>query len=162
MNPEQQTHALLDLIEADRARHCAQILGDANGRAAALRACRHLSKGRSARVGGDTRNTAAHPLRSRCVAPILYGMKAPHTTAARPSAPTLTPLMPEREAAALLGMSIYFLRTARRLGRGPAFARFGTSVRYRLSDLERWIADRMVATAGRSSRARLDTHGVDG
>jgi hypothetical protein len=41
VNPEQQTHALLGLIEADRARQCAQILGDANGRAAALRAQAH-------------------------------------------------------------------------------------------------------------------------
>ncbi len=35
---EQQTRALLDLIETDRARQCAQILGEANARAAALRA----------------------------------------------------------------------------------------------------------------------------
>jgi hypothetical protein len=32
------TQALLDLIEADRARQCAQIIGDENSRAAALRA----------------------------------------------------------------------------------------------------------------------------
>ena len=35
---ERQTHALLALIEADRARQCGQILGDAHGRAATLRA----------------------------------------------------------------------------------------------------------------------------
>jgi hypothetical protein len=34
---EQRMRALLDLIEADRARQCGQILGDANGHASALR-----------------------------------------------------------------------------------------------------------------------------
>jgi hypothetical protein len=38
MNLEEQTRALLDLVEADRARQCAQILGEANSRAEALRA----------------------------------------------------------------------------------------------------------------------------
>jgi hypothetical protein len=35
---EQQARALLELIEADRARQCAQIIGEANSRAAAVRA----------------------------------------------------------------------------------------------------------------------------
>jgi hypothetical protein len=35
---QRQTQALLDLVEADRARQCAQILGDAEALAAALRA----------------------------------------------------------------------------------------------------------------------------
>jgi acetyl/propionyl-CoA carboxylase alpha subunit len=38
MSVAQQTRALLDLVEADRARQCAQILGDARSRADALRA----------------------------------------------------------------------------------------------------------------------------
>ena len=41
MNLEQQTRALLDLVEADRAQRCAQILAEANGRAAALRSQAH-------------------------------------------------------------------------------------------------------------------------
>lgn len=41
MNVEQPMRALLDLVEADRARQCAQILGDARGRAAALLAQAH-------------------------------------------------------------------------------------------------------------------------
>ena len=36
MNIEQQTRALLDLVEADRARRCGQILGEASNHAAAL------------------------------------------------------------------------------------------------------------------------------
>lgn len=38
MNVEKPTRALLELVETDRARRCAQILGDANNRAAALQA----------------------------------------------------------------------------------------------------------------------------
>jgi hypothetical protein len=38
MSLQQQTQALLDLVEADRAQRCAQVLGDASTRAAALRA----------------------------------------------------------------------------------------------------------------------------
>ena len=41
MNLEQQTRALLDLVETDRAQRCAQILAEANGRAAALRSQAH-------------------------------------------------------------------------------------------------------------------------
>lgn len=45
---EQPMQALLDLVEASRARLCAQILGDANARAAALRA--QASAGARARM----------------------------------------------------------------------------------------------------------------
>jgi hypothetical protein len=41
MNLEQQTRALLDLVEADRASKVAALLGEANQRAAALRAQAH-------------------------------------------------------------------------------------------------------------------------
>jgi hypothetical protein len=41
MNLEQQTRALFDLVEADRAAKIAAILDDANGRAAAVRAQAH-------------------------------------------------------------------------------------------------------------------------
>jgi hypothetical protein len=38
---ERQTRALLELIEAERARQCAELLGEAGSRAAALRAAAH-------------------------------------------------------------------------------------------------------------------------
>jgi hypothetical protein len=41
MNLEQQTRALLELVEADRARQCAHVLGEANSRAQALVAHAH-------------------------------------------------------------------------------------------------------------------------
>jgi len=40
---ERQTRALLDLVEASRAQQCAQILGDANAKAAALRTQAHAA-----------------------------------------------------------------------------------------------------------------------
>lgn len=41
MNVDEQTRALLELVEADRARRCAATLGEAHTRAAALRAQAH-------------------------------------------------------------------------------------------------------------------------
>ena len=41
MNIDRQMRALLDLVEADRARQCAQILGEANSRARALLSLAH-------------------------------------------------------------------------------------------------------------------------
>jgi hypothetical protein len=41
MNVDEQTQALLDLVEADRTRRCEAILGEAKSRAAALRAQAH-------------------------------------------------------------------------------------------------------------------------
>ena len=41
MNLEQQTRALLDLVETDRARQCGQIFGEANRRTSALCASAH-------------------------------------------------------------------------------------------------------------------------
>jgi hypothetical protein len=50
-----------------------------------------------------------------------------------------TPLLSEHDAAKLCGMSVYFLRSKRVTGGGPAFHRFGRSVRYKLSDLMEWL-----------------------
>ena len=43
-------------------------------------------------------------------------------------------------------MSVPFLRKARRMGRGPAYYRIGHAVRYRLGDLDDWLAMRRVTT----------------
>ncbi len=55
-----------------------------------------------------------------------------------------TQLLPERDAARYIGMSRDFLRHQRMHGRGPAYARLGRSVRYRIGDLESWLDARMV------------------
>jgi excisionase family DNA binding protein len=45
------------------------------------------------------------------------------------------------EAAELLRSSVSTLAKARRTGRGPTYCRIGRAVRYRKSDLDRWMAD---------------------
>ena len=52
--------------------------------------------------------------------------------------------MKTREAAALLGLSPRTLETYRWRGGGPAFSRFGTSVRYLRSHVLAWAAARRV------------------
>jgi predicted DNA-binding transcriptional regulator AlpA len=50
-------------------------------------------------------------------------------------------LLHERDAARVLGISIHWLRRKRWEGGGPAYIKYGRAVRYRCSDLEKWIAD---------------------
>ena len=52
--------------------------------------------------------------------------------------------MKTREVAALLGLSPRTLETYRWRGGGPAFSRFGTSVRYLRSHVLAWAAARRV------------------
>ncbi len=59
----------------------------------------------------------------------------------------------ERQAAAFLGCSTAALRRWRRINRGPAFARFGRLVRYKLSALEEFALEntrRFTADGGRA------------
>ena len=48
------------------------------------------------------------------------------------------------EAAAHVGLSPSTLEKRRLNGNGPVFLKLGRSVRYRLSDLDAWIGDRVV------------------
>jgi len=45
----------------------------------------------------------------------------------------------ERAVALRLGVSPFTLRTWRRLGRGPAYMKFGKAVRYRPEDVDAWM-----------------------
>jgi len=56
-------------------------------------------------------------------------------------APQREPLMTTREAAAYLRLTPNTLNTLRWRGLGPAFIKLGNgfSIRYRFSDLERWV-----------------------
>lgn len=58
-------------------------------------------------------------------------------------------LLTEKEVAKLLGMTPRFLQARRVRGDGPPFVRISSrAVRYRLSDLERWIRERLrISTA---------------
>jgi predicted DNA-binding transcriptional regulator AlpA len=52
----------------------------------------------------------------------------------------------EREVCSEYGLSIGWLRKARRLRRGPIFLKLGKSVRYRRADIEGFLIDHMVST----------------
>jgi predicted DNA-binding transcriptional regulator AlpA len=55
-----------------------------------------------------------------------------------------------REAAELIGVSHLTLAEIRRRGGGPAYYRVGVhgrTIRYRVGDVRRWIAERTVASA---------------
>ena len=63
-----------------------------------------------------------------------------------------TQLLDQREAARLLRLSERTLERLRLTGGGPLYVKCGRSVRYRASDIERWIAARVV---GSTSEGRL-------
>jgi predicted DNA-binding transcriptional regulator AlpA len=52
------------------------------------------------------------------------------------------PFMDEKSLAELLRMSLAGIRRWRYAGVGPKFSKFGSAVRYSLSDVEQWIASR--------------------
>jgi predicted DNA-binding transcriptional regulator AlpA len=56
-------------------------------------------------------------------------------------------------AATRIGLSAATLEKKRVYGDGPPFIKMGRSVRYRLSDLEAWIAARVVNSTSERSRA---------
>ena len=55
-------------------------------------------------------------------------------------------LLSAREAAALLHLSERTLERFRVSGTGPKFVRLGRSIRYRLADIEAYIASRVVGS----------------
>lgn len=66
---------------------------------------------------------------------------------------TLYQLLNEVEAATYLRLSRSFLRQARCRADGPAYVKLGRSVRYRLPDLNIWLAQRLsTANGGRNVR----------
>ncbi len=77
-------------------------------------------------------------------------MSSTHASPTYPAA-TLVPsqFLTERDAARYVCMSVHFLRQARVKGYGPSYARLGRSIRYRLSDLESWLSQRIVRTRER-------------
>ncbi len=51
-----------------------------------------------------------------------------------------------KEAAEYLNLSVSWLAICRMHQRGPAFYRHGRAVRYRIVDLEAWLAQQRVGT----------------
>jgi hypothetical protein len=67
-------------------------------------------------------------------------------------APPLAVAVDENDAAKIICMSVAYLRAARLRPRteasaGPPFVRLGRSVRYIVSDLERWLGDQRIRTS---------------
>ena len=61
-----------------------------------------------------------------------------------------------REAAELLGLSPRTLGRRRSRGLGPAYYKFGSAVRYRLSDLNAWAGTRQDVTGDTNSSGEAD------
>ena len=59
----------------------------------------------------------------------------------------------EKVAAAVTGISVSSLRKLRVTGGGPKFAKLGQRVRYRMADLEDYVAARVVASTSDESVA---------
>lgn len=65
----------------------------------------------------------------------------------------LIPFVDTGAAARYLALSPHSLECYRSLGGGPPFYKFGKFVRYAVSDLEAWAADRrQLRTAGENAR----------
>lgn len=61
---------------------------------------------------------------------------------------TLSNLLPEKEVAPRLAVSLASLRRWRVEGRGPRYLKLGASVRYRIADVEAWLASRPAGGDG--------------
>lgn len=92
---------------------------------------------------------------------MLSGM-AQHTTlsTALPERDAATPKVERRprstthslvevDASAYLGFSTAFLRQGRQHGGGPAYIKSGRAIRYRVTDLDAWLAAHRVETRER-------------
>lgn len=55
-------------------------------------------------------------------------------------------------AAERTGLAVATLEKLRCSGRGPRFAKIGRAVRYRVTDLDEWVASHLVANTSQSSR----------
>jgi len=59
-----------------------------------------------------------------------------------------TSLLNEKQLAMKLGLSLACARRWRTTGRGPRYIKLGASVRYRLEDVEAWLASRPAGGEG--------------
>ena len=60
-------------------------------------------------------------------------------------------LLTQRKAATLLRLSERTLERGRISGLGPKFVRIGRSIRYRLADIEAYIASRVVGSTSEAT-----------
>jgi hypothetical protein len=96
---------------------------------------------------GELRETLAdmlHEFEADCLVRVASQREPVPRKIVKP-APERQPVMNERDAAVYTGMSAFYLRSARRAGKGPTFLRLGRSIRYRVSDLDEWLGDGEVS-----------------
>jgi predicted DNA-binding transcriptional regulator AlpA len=60
-------------------------------------------------------------------------------------------LLTTKEVARHFGLGSRFLEVARTRGNGPAFCRFGRSVRYRVQDVNQWLDAQRIANTSEAS-----------
>jgi predicted DNA-binding transcriptional regulator AlpA len=66
----------------------------------------------------------------------------------------ITPIAVDENAAAIItGISVSSLRKLRVTGGGPKFAKLGQRVRYRVADLEDYVAQRVVSSTSEEPKA---------
>lgn len=65
----------------------------------------------------------------------------------------MSKLLDEKQAAALLNVSVKTLQAWRYRGNGPRFVKFGRSVRYALADLEAFVLERLRTSTSDSGRS---------
>jgi hypothetical protein len=58
--------------------------------------------------------------------------------------PEPLPTIKEKDASCYLGMSVAWLRQCRMRGRGPKYLQLGRAVRYRVQDLNEYLAAHVV------------------
>lgn len=75
----------------------------------------------------------------------MLGEKRPHKEAAKPIALRPGELLNDHQLAAELNISRRTLQNWRPAKKGPPYVRFGGAIRYRRSDVDRWLARNSVA-----------------
>jgi excisionase family DNA binding protein len=64
----------------------------------------------------------------------------------------MQPLLTQNEAADLLKLSVRTVERLRGSGTGPKFLKIRNSVRYRQSDVEAWVASRLVGSTSEAAQ----------
>jgi len=73
----------------------------------------------------------------------------------------MQPLLTQRQCAEALALSERTLERFRVSGVDPKFVRMGKSIRYRLSDVDAWIASRVVGSTAEDINVRCNARNVE-
>lgn len=62
----------------------------------------------------------------------------------------MTMAVDTKGAAERIGLAAKTLENMRTRGNGPSFVKMGRSVRYRIADLDAWMADRVISSTSQA------------